>query len=85
MVNLKTTPRVLVREDAKHPGLFLALDPESGEPLTRIPSLTSKTIWAINERGSTVSAEHEHAVISWPSLKDARAQLTQGGYEFITD
>ena len=59
---------------------ILALDPESGSPLTRIPAI-SRTIWCDND---SLSTEYDHPEgIYWNSWTEAEAQLIE--HEIVRD
>ena len=69
--------KILLRETDGH---VWALDPETGEIITRIPAV-SKQIWCDND---CLSTEYEHAEgIYWNSWAEAEAQLIE--HEIIRD
>ena len=70
--------KILLRESE---GKILALDPESGESLTRIPAaFGGGLIWCQD----SLNTLHEHPEgIYWKSWDEARKQLM--GHEVITD
>lgn len=79
-MNTIERPRIHIYHEEGH---FYPINPETGDLIKRIPSLTQNTIWAMSNGGYRVDtgAVLESQRFFWLSMVEAQRQLARGGYQ----